>query len=398
MPIQSASGLLLAYRRETGSIGTLAPNDSTAKVIPYVSHSLALSKSAIASQEIRPDMQQGTMRHGNRAVGGELQLQLQTGTYNELMASALRRDFTAVTPLTGLTVTASASAPHFTRSTGSWITDGLAVGMCVRFTGFTAGGVSNNSRNFTITALTATQMTVAETVAARTGDTAIGVTVPGRVTFMPTTGHTQTSYSVEEWKPDVPRSHRHLGLRVNTMGMNLPPNERATLTFGMLGRDTAVSASRYFTSASTPAAAAMQVGHQGVLVVGGVALGTVTALNINVTNNMEVGAVVGSALTPDVFHGPMAVSGSFTVYEENGTLYDVFDQEQEVGLIARVTDDPSSASGFIQICLPRIKLAGGSYSTANQSRVQSFDFTALLSPTTGGNLATTMLLQDSSLP
>ncbi len=396
MPIQSASGLQLAYRRETGSIGTLAPNDATAKLIPYVSHSIALSKSAIASQEIRPDFQMATMRHGNRAVGGELQLQLQAGTYNELMASALRRDFTAVPAITGLTVTASATAPHFTRSAGSWISDGLAVGMCVRFTGFTAGAAVNNARNFTITALTATQMTVAETVVAGSGGT--GATVPGRVTFMPTSGHTQTSYSIEEWKPDVPRSHRHVGLRVNTMGISAPPNDRAQLTFGLLGRDSQVSASRYFTSAVTPAAAPMQVGHQGSLVVGGQALGTVTALTINVTNNMEAGAVVGSALTPDIFHGSMAVTGSFTVYEDTGTLYDVFDQETEIGLIVRVADDPSAASGFVQICLPRIKLAGGSFSTANQSRVQSFDFTALLSPATGGNLATTMLLQDSSLP
>lgn len=400
MSIQSAVSVALSYRRETGTIGTLAPNDATAKTVPYVSHSLNLSKSAIASEEIRPDYQMATMRHGNRSVGGDLQLQLQTGTYNELMASALRREFTGVTALTGLSVTAAVlgSGGTHTRATGSWITDGLRVGMCVRFSGYTSTGVPNNARNYTIVALTATVMTVAEATVARTGDTTVGLTVPGRVTWMPLTGHTQTSYSMEEWKPDVPRSHRHLGLRVNTMALGLPPNARATLAFGMLGRDSAVSATRYFTSAVVPAAAPMQVGHQGVLVVGGVAQGTVTALQINVTNSMEVGAVVGSALTPDVFHGPMSVTGSFTVYEETGTLYDVFDQETEIGLIARVTDDPSAASGFIQICLPRIKLAGGSYSTSNQSRLQSFEFTALLSPTTGGNEATTMLLQDSSLP
>lgn len=396
MPIQSASGLLLAYRRETGTIGTLAPNDATAKVVPYVSHSLALSKSAIASEEVRPDFQRATMRHGNRGLGGDLQLQLQCGTYNELMASAMRRDFAAVTAITGLTVTATAGAPHFTRSAGSWITDGLTVGMAVRFTGFTAGAAVNNARNFTITALTATGMTVAETVVAGSGGT--GVTVPGRVTWMPLTGHTQTSYTVEEWKPDVPRSHRHLGLRVNTMAIGLPPNARATLAFGMLGRDSAVSASRYFSSASTPAASVMQVGHNGTLVVGGVALGTVTALQINVTNNMEVGQTVGSNITPDVFHGPMEVTGSFTLYEDTGTLYDVLDQETEISLIARATEDLSANSNFLQLCLPRIKLSGGSYSTSNQSRLQSFDFTALLHPGTSGNQATTMLLQDSSLP
>ena len=397
MPIQSAVSVAISYRREA-TFGTIATNDATARSVPYVSHSLALSKSAIESEEIRPDFQTATMRHGNRAVGGDLQFQLQTNTYSPLMESALRRDFTSVTALTGLTVTATAIAPHFVRSAGSWITDGLTVGMCVRFSGFTVGGVANNARNYTITALTATQMTVAEVVAARTGDVAVGVTTPGRVTFIPATGHTQTSYSIEEWNPDVPRSNRFTGLRVNTMAISAPPNAKAMLTFGLLGQQRATAVSRYFSSAVTPASAVMQVGHQGVLVINGVPSGVITGFDVTLTNNMEAGAVVGSALTPDIFHGPMAVSGSFTVYEENGTLYDVFDQELEIGLIARVTDDTSAASGFIQVCLPRIKLAGGSYSTSNQSRLQSFEFTALLSTTTGGNLATTMILQDRSLP
>jgi len=396
MPIQSASGLVLAVRREA-SYGVLPANDAQARVIPYVSHSLALSKSAIASEEIRSDFQRATMRHGNRTLSGELQLQLQTGTYSEMMASALRREFTPVASITGLTCTASTTAPHFTRAAGSWIADGLRVGMCVRFSGFTAGGLSNNGKNFTITALTATQMTVAEAVAARTGDIAVQCSVPGRVTWMPTTGHTQTSFAVEEWKPDVPRSHRHLGLRVNTMQVGLPPNARATLAFGMLGRDSAVQSTRYFTGATIPPASVMQVGHNGALIVNGASLGVVTALQINVTNNMEVGQTVGSNVTPDVFHGPMEVTGSFTLYEESGAFYDVFDQESEISLMARVTDDTSVNSGFLQLALPRIKLAGGSYSTSNQSRLQSFDFTALLHPGTAGNEATTMLLQDSSL-
>jgi hypothetical protein len=397
MPIQSANGVFLSYRRETGSIGTLATNDATARTVPFVSHGLALAKTAIQSDEIRPDFQRATMRHGNRALAGDLTLQLQTGTYSPLMESAVRRDFTAVTAIAGLTVTSSATAPHFTRTAGSWITDGLTVGMCVRFSGFTSTGVPNNARNYTITALTATQMTVAEAVVARTGDTAVGVTVPGRVTFVPLTGHTQTSYSIEEWNPDVPRSNRYLGLRVNTMDIEAPPNAKAMLNFGLLGRDRATNASRYFTSASTPASSVMQVGHLGALVVNGVSGAVVTALKISLTNNMEVGAVVGSALTPDVFHGRMEVSGSVTVYFDSGTLDDVFDLETEIALALRVADDTTTNSNFFQLYLPRIKLAGGSFSTANQSRLQSFDFTALLHPGTSGNQSTTLLLQDGSL-
>lgn len=398
MPIQSAVGVVLAFRRES-TFGTLATNDSTARQVPYVSHSLGLSKSAIPSEEIRPDFQMATMRHGNRAVSGDLQLQLQTGTYSPLMESALRRDFTAVPALSALTnVTAASTGTGgtFTRATGSWITDGLTVGMCVRMTGWTAPAAANNARNYTIVALTATVMTVAETVTAKAAGDSVVVSVPGRVTFAPTSGHTQTSYTVEEWNPDVPRSHRYLGCRVNTMGIELQPNGRVALTFGMLGRDRQAGATRHFANAVTPPAAVMQTSHNGQLVVNGTPSGIITGLSINLTNAMESGAVVGSNVTPDVFHGPMSVSGQLSCYFDTAALDDVFDLESEISLIVRAADDTNVGGGFIQLCLPRIKLAGGSYSTANQSRQQSFDFTSLLA--SGAGLPNTSLfIQDSSL-
>lgn len=399
MPIQSAAGVVLSYRRET-VFGTIATNDAAARSVPYVSHSMALSKSAIESEEIRPDFQVATMRHGNRAVGGDLELQLQTGTYSPLMESALRRDFTLVPTLAALiTVTAAVvgSGGTFTRGAGSWITDGLTVGMCIRMAGWTAPAVGNNARNYTVTALTALVLTVAEAVVAKAAGDSIVVSIPGRVTFIPSTGHTQTSYTLETWNPDVPRSNRFLGCRVNTMALSAPPNARAALTFGMLGRDRATNIARYFTSAVTPAASVMQVGHNGLLVVNGAVSGIVTGFELNLTNNMEAGAVVGANLTPDIFHGRIGVGGSITAYFDNTALDDVFDLESEISLILRVADDTSIVSNFLQCCLPRIKLSGGSFSTANASRVQSFEYTALRSEGTAGNQATTLLLQDGSL-
>jgi hypothetical protein len=399
MPIQSAAGVVLAFRRET-TFGTPATNDATARAVPYVSHSLALSKSAIESEEIRPDFQTATMRHGNRAVAGDLQLQLQTGTYSPLMESAVRRDFTAIAALAALTnVTAAVlgQGGTFTRGTGSWITDGLYVGLCIRMAGWTTTATGNNARNYTIVALTATVMTVAETVVAKAAGDSIVVSIPGRVSFIPSTGHTQTSYTVEEWNPDVPRSNRFTGCRVNTMAISAPPNARAALTFGLMGRDRATNAGRYFTSATTPPASVMQVGHNGILVVNGTPSGIVTALDINLTNKMEAGQVVGANLTPDVFHGRMGVSGSLSVYFDNTALDDVFDLESEISLIFRLADDTAANSNFVQFCLPRIKLAGGSYSTSNASRVQSFDFTALRHEGASGNQATTLIVQDGSL-
>ena len=60
-------------------------------------------------------------------------------------------------PGLNLTVTVAAGAATFTRSTGSFITDGFAVGNAVTWSGFVNGG---NNATKTISVLTATVMTV----------------------------------------------------------------------------------------------------------------------------------------------------------------------------------------------------------------------------------------------
>lgn len=398
MPIQSAVGVVLAFRRET-TFGTLATNDATARQVPYVSHSLALSKSAIESEEIRPDYQVATMRHGNRMVAGDMTLQLQAGTYSPLMEAVLRRDFATVPSLSALTnVTAASTGAGgtFTRAAGSWITDGLRVGMCVRMTGWTTTATGNNARNYTIVGLTATVMTVAETVSAKAAGDSIVVSVPGKRTFVPLTGHTQASFTLEQWNPDVPRSNRFVGARINEMRVGLQPNARASLSFSLMGRDRQVAAGRYFTSASTPAAAVMQTGHNGLLVVNGSVSAVITGLEMTVAHGMEALNVVGSNIASDIAYDTVRVSGTLSAYFDSTALDDVFDSESEISLILRTADDTSSGGGFIQWCLPRIKLAGGTFGTQAKSRVQSFEFTALLSDGTAGHEATTLVVQDSA--
>jgi hypothetical protein len=75
----------------------------------------------------------------------------------------------------------------------------------------------------------------------------------------------------------------------------------------------------------------------------------------------------------------------------------VFDDESEISLIARTDDGTAVNSPFLGFVVPRIKLAGGSYSTERASRVQQFQFTALEAPAGGAAEQTTILIQDSTL-
>lgn len=395
MPLQTGTSLILAYKKEA-SFGVLPTNDASAKVLRRTKFGISLKKDAIRSGEIRRDAQRSAPRHAMRKVDGPIEAELSLGTYADFIGSGLRRNFAAVASLAALTnITASATAPQFVRGTGSWITDGLRVGMTVRMTGWTTTGVANNAKNFTILALTATNMTVAETVAAKAAGDSVVVSIPGKTTFIPLTGHTNDSYAFEQWAPDAAQSRRFLGNRVGGLDFNLPPNDKASLTVNFMGQDRATQAAQYFTAATAAGTAQMQTGLSGSLWVNGVQVGVLTSFQLTTSNNLDVQGVVGSNLTPDVFQGPIDVSGSFSVLWQDSTFDGYFDAETPVPVIVQLRDSTAAATDFMNLVLPVTKLSGGDVPDGEKALVQSFQFIGSVGDGSNGFEATTLFVQDS---
>jgi hypothetical protein len=164
MAYQTGRNLLVAYKAES-VFGTAPDPSSGGKVFRPNSGGLSLTKEPIRSNEVRRDGQITRGRHGSRSVSGSYAGDLSLGSYDDFIQAVLRGTFDTPLALTGLAVAADAGDKTFTRDSGSWITDGVRVGDVVRFGAFTAGGAPNNGKNFRVTGLTATVMTVAETVA-----------------------------------------------------------------------------------------------------------------------------------------------------------------------------------------------------------------------------------------
>lgn len=396
MSLQTGTGLVLAYKKES-TFGTLPTNDSSAKQLRRTKFDLSLKKTMIRSKEIRKDRQRPAGRHGMRTVDGSIGGELSLGTYADFIGSVLRKDFASVSTLSALTnVTASATAPHFVRASGSWISDGLRAGMTIRMSGWTTTGAGNNSKNYTILALTSANITVAETVAAKASGDSVVVSIPGKVSYVPLTGHTNDSYAVENWAADVSQSLRFLGQKPTRLSISLMPDAAVELEVGFMGQDRAKSTSQYFTSATAAGTTQMQTGLSGAIYVNGTAYGVLTEFKLEVNGNHETKGVVGSNLTPDVFPGSVDVSGSFSVLWQDGVLDDVFDNETEVPIVIKLLDSNAANADFMTIALPYSKLAGGSQPDAEKAIVQSFDFVSRVgSTTTGGWEATTVQIQDS---
>lgn len=397
----TASGInkIVSYKKET-TFGTL-PSASGAQTIRRVSSSFNLTKETYQSEEIRTDYQLTDFRHGVRAVEGNISGELSAGAYSDFLASSLARNWTAATPSAlGSTTIASVTGTYtITRTTGSFLTDGVRVGNGIRLTGF---ATNNNNKNLLVIALTATVATVValngatltpETVAS--GGT---YTVSGKTTYAPTTGHTDDSYSFESWQSDIGQSEVFVGNKVNTVGIALPATGLTTVDLSFMGQDLKQrSTSQYFTSPTAQGNNGIFAAVNGALIVNGAPVALVTAANININRNMTSEAVVGSNIKPEIYEGRIIVDGDFSTLYQDGTFAGYFDTEAEISLVVALTANSLPNSEFMSFTLPRLKLSTDTKDDGEKGIVSQNSFQALKGNGMNGFEATTIMIQDSTL-
>ena len=398
----TASGInkVVSYKKET-SFGTLPSPTTGGQTLRRVSSTFNLTKETYQSEEIRTDYQLVDFRHGVRSVEGSISGELSAGTYADFLASALARNWTAATPSAlGSTTIASVGGTYtITRTTGSWLTDAVRVGNVIRLTGF---ATANNNANLLVIALTATVATVValnnvkltpETVAS--GGT---YKVQGKTTYAPTTGHTDDSYTFEEWYADIGQSEVTVGNKVNTVGIALPATGLTTVDLSFMGQDLAKrGTSQFFTTPTAQNSNGIFAAVNGALIVNGAPVALVTGANFNINRNMTSEAVVGSNIKPEIYEGRIIVDGDFTTLYQDGTFAGYFDNETEISLVVALTANSLPNSEFMSFTIPRLKLSTDTKDDGEKGIVSSNSFQALKGNGANGFEATTLMIQDSTL-
>jgi soluble cytochrome b562 len=237
-----ASGVFkqVTYKVET-TYGVM-PAAGAAQAMRRVTSSLDMTKDTYQSGEIRPDFQMADFRHGLRKVAGTINGELSAKTYVDFLAAVLKKDFAAGVSVTGASLTIGGAAGAWTilRAAGSWLTDGVKVGDVVRLTAG-AFNSANLDKNIQVTALNATVLTGivlnASALVAQGPITAATLAVIGKKAFTPQNGHTDKSFSIEHWHPDVPSSEVFTGLKVSKMTFTLPATGMATVAVEFVGKD-----------------------------------------------------------------------------------------------------------------------------------------------------------------
>ncbi len=403
MAISEGIRKVVNYKKES-TFGEL-PGATNGKTLRRVTSSFNLNKEVYQSEEIRTDYQVFDSRHGVRSGEGTLNGELSPGSYSEFIAAALARDFTVGVGIIGISLTIASVTGGYTltRATGSFLTGGIKVGDTVRLSGsgLNAANSGKNALVISVTALVLTVIVLNNTVMVPEGPiTGVDVTVVGGKTYAPLTGHTSDSFTFEEWYSDITLSQVHTGVKVNTIGLQLPATGLTTIDINYMGQNLKQQGNvRYFSNPAGSGNSRIFAAVNGALVVGGQVLGLVTGLNININRNLSGEAVVGSNIMPEIFDGRIVVDGEFTAFLTGVGFADLFNNETETSLIVSLTTSSLPNADFMTIVLPRIKINSDTRDDGEKGIVSTHSFQALLNFEGGAGLATeatTISVQDST--
>jgi len=350
------------------------PGASGAQILRRVGSTLALSKDTYQSGEIRSDRQIADFRHGVRRVSGNISGELSPLTYADFFEAAFRGTWSAsaVTKSNSelTSVAADNATSKFTFGGGNPVTEGLRVGMVMRFTNLSEA--ANNSRNFVILSFGGAsnrEVTVYPAPTDMGADSAFNVATVGRQLIVPSTGHVSRKVAVEIYNEDVDVARLFTENRVGSFNVQLPASGMSTVEFGMLGRNMEIyedGAAPFFTSPTAATTTGLLAAVNGLLRIGGDTVAVVTAANIQMDLSPSADPVVGSNLVPEIFLGRANVTGQMTAFFENPDLINDFINETEIEFLAYLTASNDAAAQAMTFYLPRIKLGGADLQTAGE--------------------------------
>lgn len=403
MAVAQGTNKSIAVKKET-TWGTMA-GASGAKYLRRKTAEFNLTKDTYESAEIRTDKQIAVKEHGIRKVSGTIAAELSPGSYSDFLGSIVGQAFSAgaSTSSANLTIASSGVFWTVTRAAGSWITDGFNPGNIARITagtGLNVANLNNNMLLITVTDLVLTVKVMSSTSFVAGTGTSCAISVQGKETWIPTTGHTDESYTIEQWYSDIAQSEVFSGCKLSSVKVSVPTTGMVSADFTFAGKDLAShGTTQYFTSPTAASTSSVFTSVQGALIVNGVAGACVTSADFTINRATQDSTCIGGNSLSNIFTGKITASGSLNAYFADSSLRDIFDTASTVTLILAVaTSDAKNADAMV-FCFPKVKFDSSSVPDAELGLTQQVAFTALLNDntTSNGMLNTTVFMQDTSI-
>ncbi|MDP3855336.1 phage tail tube protein [Phenylobacterium sp.] len=382
-----------------------APGSTGSALVRRLTATFNLDRDTYSSNEIASHQQSTGATAGIGKTSGKLNCEISPGTYANFWAALLRKDMAATAAMTAVGITISGGAPAWTvqRSAGSWLTDGVKAGDVVRLSVGALNG-ANISKNLIVTAISSgTAMTVVPlngvALMSEGPITGCTVTVVGKKTRVPTSGHTNDYFSVEQWFADLVKSELYTDVKVAMADVALPATGIATVNFDMPGLGRTTGAAEVMTSPTPETGTSILSAVAGKVIIGG-AVTSVTGAQLQITGNIQAGeAEMGSNAISDHQRGRVAVTGSFTAKFSSTTLQDLFNSQAPAHLILVAAANSMPASDFVAFSLSNVKILSDGADDGEKEIIRTYSFTAAINGAGGTALAndqTIISIQDSA--
>jgi hypothetical protein len=300
MLFQSGQNFNVNYKLET-TFAVAAAGGAGATRLRATGGGLSLARATINPNDMRADMRTSMGRYGSRNVSGSYPTDLAVGGVDALIEAALRGTFAAASAVTAATFTTLAPAVTtgnsgtFTAAAGSFITQGFRVGQVVRRTG--SALAANNGRNLRVSGVTATLLTFTTSdglpITGGAADATGSLDIQKRV--IQGNPVVRRSFTFEEYGADMDETELFIGGRIATMRMSGGPD---------------------------------QMGQ----------------------------AVIGGGVTPDVFEGRAAITGSVSAIRQDLGYVRKYLAETELELQLLFVEPEAEPKDYISVFIPRIKL------------------------------------------
>lgn len=402
MSYQTGRQIAVYYKKQSG-LGVIAPITSPfAKQFRANTGGLSLSKALIQSGENRTDGMMTRGRHGYCTANGQYVGDLSLATFDDLFEAALRGTWGAALVLTNASAslgTITWGINTVTAAGGSWITAGVRNGDVIRFSGSPAH--PNFGKNLRVTGVTASVLTIAETLGISPGTSAAWtLTRPKKV--IQGNPKVERYFTFEEREIDIDTSEVFADCKVGGLQVQLQPNGMGLLTFPITGRDMVqddAGASPYFTTTQAPTTGLGMTSLEAKIRLGTLDVVDLTACDINLTMNPGGVNVVGANVTPDVFLNNAAISGTITGLRADFTRMQQAMNETDLSLHLMFKENESAPEDFVAFNIPYMTIAPGQKSQlgADGPRTQQFQL-VIGKDERGGAADPTMIAVQTSAP
>lgn len=365
----------------------ITPTNPALDLVRVTGTTLGLAKDSLQSEEIRSDRQITDFRLGANQVGGDISFELSYGSFDQFLEAVLLSADWASPATTG-TTTLDQSATQITRATGSFITDGFAVGQTANVAGFNSGGANGLVKITGVTELALDITAVdGQTLGVESGDGDEIITASQSIKA----ASQRRSFTFVRHFADIQSSgnpyYIYRGVELNSIQLTISANSMITGTLSVIGQsqETTQNLTGLGSPTFNPASTTTPLdSFTGTLDEGGTTIAVVTEISMTLQNGIEPRFVVGSknSIFPSI--GRSNLTGQVTAYFEDSSLVNKFLNETESSITFTL---PDGAGNQLRVTIPRIKYTGGQPDVSGEGSITlSMPFQALLDATESSNI------------